>query len=114
MVYEVIRRTRLLVASTRVLTAMMMRVCGMLAVFAVLGCSKGGDSAIPNAQRPAPSTKHVGGEVEKQAARPANRMGRIPVLEYHVVGDSTRGEFIISRQKFEHDLQLLYDRGYRP
>src|SRR5207253_12991 len=43
-----------------------------------------------------------------------NRMGRIPVLEYHVVGDSTRGEFIISRDKFQHDLQLLYDRGYRP
>jgi hypothetical protein len=36
------------------------------------------------------------------------------VLEYHVVGDSTRGQFIISRDKFEHDLQLLYDRGYRP
>jgi hypothetical protein len=41
-------------------------------------------------------------------------MGRIPILEYHVVGDSTRGEFIISRDKFQHDLQLLYDRGYRP
>ena len=41
-------------------------------------------------------------------------MGRIPVLEYHVVGDSTRGQFIISRDKFQHDLQLLYDRGYRP
>ena len=44
----------------------------------------------------------------------ANRLGRIPVLEYHVVGDSTRGQFIISRDKFEQDLQLLYDRGYRP
>jgi len=43
-----------------------------------------------------------------------SRLGRIPVLEYHVVGDSTRGQFIISREKFQHDLQLLYDRGYRP
>lgn len=41
-------------------------------------------------------------------------MGRIPVLEYHVVGDSTRGQFIISRDKFQHDLELLYQRGYRP
>jgi peptidoglycan/xylan/chitin deacetylase (PgdA/CDA1 family) len=41
-------------------------------------------------------------------------MGRIPVLEYHVIGDSTRGEFVINRVKFQHDLQLLYDRGYRP
>ena len=43
-----------------------------------------------------------------------NRLGRIPVLEYHVVGDSSRGQFIITREKFLHDLQLLYDRGYRP
>lgn len=48
------------------------------------------------------------------ATRAANRMGRIPILEYHVVGDSTRGQFIISREKFRRDLQLLYDRGYRP
>lgn len=41
-------------------------------------------------------------------------MGRIPILEYHVVGDSTKGQFIISRAKFQYDLQLLYDRGYRP
>ena len=42
------------------------------------------------------------------------RLGKIPVLEYHVVGDSTRGQFIISREKFQHDLELLYERGYRP
>jgi peptidoglycan/xylan/chitin deacetylase (PgdA/CDA1 family) len=50
----------------------------------------------------------------RSAAEYGSRMGRIPVLEYHVVGDSTRGEFIISRDKFQHDLELLYDRGYRP
>src|SRR5262245_13261428 len=42
------------------------------------------------------------------------RLGKIPVLEYHVVGDSTRGQFIISREKFQRDLELLYERGYRP
>src|SRR5205809_2516856 len=36
-----------------------------------------------------------------------NRIGRIPVREYHVGGDSTRGQFIISRQKFDHGLQRL-------
>jgi hypothetical protein len=51
---------------------------------------------------------------QNAASGRGNRMGRIPVLEYHVVGDSTRGQFIISRDKFQHDLQLLYDRGYRP
>jgi hypothetical protein len=50
----------------------------------------------------------------RNAAEYGSKLGRIPVLEYHVVGDSTRGEFIISRDKFQHDLQLLYDRSYRP
>lgn len=40
--------------------------------------------------------------------------GRVPILEYHVIGDSSKGMFVISRQEFERDLQLLYDRGYRP
>jgi hypothetical protein len=46
--------------------------------------------------------------------RPANRMGRIPILEYHVVGDSTKGLFVITRDQFKRDLRMLYDRGYRP
>lgn len=40
--------------------------------------------------------------------------GRVPILEYHVIGDSSKGMFTISRQEFERDLRLLYDRGYRP
>jgi peptidoglycan/xylan/chitin deacetylase (PgdA/CDA1 family) len=48
------------------------------------------------------------------AKRAANRMGRIPILEYHVVGDSTKGMFVISRDQFRRDLELLYDKGYRP
>jgi hypothetical protein len=41
-------------------------------------------------------------------------MGRIPILEYHIVGDSDAGMFTISRSKFRKDLELLYERGYRP
>lgn len=43
-----------------------------------------------------------------------DRNGRVPILEYHVIGDSARGMFVISRTEFERDLQLLYERGYRP
>lgn len=43
-----------------------------------------------------------------------NRNGRIPILEYHVVGDSSRGLFVITRDRFRKDLELLYARGYRP
>ena len=101
---------------------MMMRGLCLLAGFALLGC---GRSSAERSQRTdsaggaavAGGVAAGGGPAAKTRAVPAEnagRLGRIPVLEYHVVGDSTRGEFIISRDKFQHDLQLLYDRGYRP
>lgn len=43
-----------------------------------------------------------------------SRMGRIPILEYHVVGDSSKGLFVITRERFQKDLEILYSRGYRP
>ena len=39
---------------------------------------------------------------------------RIPILEYHLVREKAAGQFVISRDQFRSDLQLLYDRGYRP
>jgi hypothetical protein len=44
---------------------------------------------------------------------PKNTMGRIPVLEYHVIADKET-QFTITREHFLKDLQLVYDRGYRP
>jgi peptidoglycan/xylan/chitin deacetylase (PgdA/CDA1 family) len=38
---------------------------------------------------------------------------RIPVLQYHLIGD-TDSRWGRSRDGFRRDLQLLYDRGYRP
>src|SRR5512132_1230734 len=100
---------------------MMMRQ-GWLAVgFALVACGREGGSGEQegSGKREATGiTASAAGSVQPArnpgGSLPANRLGRIPVLEYHVVGDSTRGEFIISRDKFQHDLQLLYDRGYRP
>lgn len=45
--------------------------------------------------------------------RPANEMGRIPILEYHLITDHD-SRWGRSADHFRHDLQLLYDRGYRP
>jgi peptidoglycan/xylan/chitin deacetylase (PgdA/CDA1 family) len=97
---------------------MMMR--GLLAavVFASAGCSGSqddgstADSAAGTADRPAAAT----------AAEPAttrydtlgDRNGRIPILEYHVVGDSSPNMFVITKALFRKNLQTLYDRGYRP
>jgi len=107
---------------------MMMRVAMAAAGLAVLGCgggNKGPDGRVDSAAGAAgPRPESATGAQSAPATNPAalaavpkdnaGRMGRIPVLEYHVVGDSSRGQFIISREKFAHDLQLLYDRGYRP
>ena len=47
------------------------------------------------------------------AVRPANSLGRVPILEYHLIAakDSRWGR---SREGFRRDLDLLYARGYRP
>jgi len=46
-------------------------------------------------------------------ALPSNAHGRIPVLEYHLVGDADT-RWGRSRDGFRRDLELLYARGYRP
>jgi peptidoglycan/xylan/chitin deacetylase (PgdA/CDA1 family) len=53
------------------------------------------------------------GATTSAAARMPNEMGRVPVLMYHLVGDheSSWGR---ERENFRRDLELLYDRGYRP
>jgi peptidoglycan/xylan/chitin deacetylase (PgdA/CDA1 family) len=47
------------------------------------------------------------------AERTPNELGRIPVLEYHLLGD-TDARWKVSRQRFRENLALLYARGYRP
>jgi len=47
------------------------------------------------------------------AARVPNEYGRIPVLEYHLIGDK-EARWERQYEQFRKDLQLLYDRGYRP
>ena len=45
--------------------------------------------------------------------RTPNELGRIPILEYHLVGDK-EGRWERSRDGFRRDLEMLYARGYRP
>lgn len=42
-----------------------------------------------------------------------NEMGRIPILEYHLIGDSA-SRWTRSRTQFRKDLEDLYARGFRP
>src|SRR5579862_8180426 len=43
----------------------------------------------------------------------SNHMGRIPVLEYHIIEDK-ESLYQVTREHFRKDLQMAYDRGYRP
>lgn len=45
--------------------------------------------------------------------RTVNELGRIPILEYHLVGESD-SRWMVERGHFRKQLQLLYERGYRP
>ncbi len=46
-------------------------------------------------------------------SRPPNELGRIPVLEYHLIGEE-EGRWQRSHARFRQDLESLHRRGYRP
>ncbi|HEY6948295.1 MAG TPA: polysaccharide deacetylase family protein [Gemmatimonadales bacterium] len=57
-------------------------------------------ASLARAQAPGPS-------------RRPNTLGRIPILEYHLIADQD-SRWGRSRDGFRRDLELLYERGYRP
>ena len=46
-------------------------------------------------------------------ARTPNELGRIPVFEYHLIGDRN-ATYERTRAGLRHDLEVMYERGYRP
>jgi peptidoglycan/xylan/chitin deacetylase (PgdA/CDA1 family) len=48
-----------------------------------------------------------------QATRAPRKDGRVPILEYHLIGGED-GRWSRSAASFRKDLELLYARGYRP
>lgn len=46
--------------------------------------------------------------------RPANHLGRIPVLEYHVIGGQKNALYTRTADSYKADLEDVYRRGYRP
>jgi hypothetical protein len=85
--------------------------------------AKGGDRPAPAGIAVAPP-ESVGSDAGERVAidagaaaptvtRSTNTLGRIPVLEYHLVGDED-GTYAVSRERFRSELAQLYDRGYRP
>ena len=95
-----------------------------LAMCALAGCGAG--DARPSA-RDASLGGTVAASFTSSAGKPAakeeatvpagpfapNRMGYVPVFEYHVIGVG-RTEFHRTPEALQADLELLYRRGYRP
>jgi polysaccharide deacetylase len=74
--------------------------------------SAGGPSAAAGpAQTTAPPSSTMSGTPNPN--RVPNEMGRIMVLEYHLITDHN-SDYARERGQFRKDLELLYNRGYRP
>jgi hypothetical protein len=61
----------------------------------------------------------AGGAVTSRASDtgvklPANHNGRIPVLEYHIIGRDKNAQYTRTAASFRADLEDIYKRGYRP
>jgi len=76
-----------------------------------------GDSAATVNTPPAPSSTNTSSATSvttaQDSARIPNELGRIPVVEYHLI-DSADGRYARERSHFARDLKLIYDKGYRP
>lgn len=71
----------------------------------------GSISSPPSASASAPSSATASGTAHEN--RVPNEMGHIMVLEYHLITDHN-GNYARERSQFRQDLELLYQRGYRP
>jgi peptidoglycan/xylan/chitin deacetylase (PgdA/CDA1 family) len=73
----------------------------------------GEDAARPTAATSSAAVRAATKAVGTADGRMPNEMGRIPVLEYHLLGDSD-SQWKVERGRFRRQLELLYERGYRP
>jgi hypothetical protein len=48
------------------------------------------------------------------SSRTPNELGRIPVLEYHLIQEVDSGQWKVGREHFRRQLEMLYDNGFRP
>jgi Polysaccharide deacetylase len=86
-----------------------------LIAFAVIACIGSGDRAA-QATRSDSAAGTVAANVAPadSVKLPANHNGRIPVLEYHVIGGTKNELYTRTVQSFKDDLEDVYKHGYRP
>lgn len=92
-------------------------VVGALALSAFIGCHRGATTseaaaAVVPARKAAPPRAAALTTEQLQQAK-VNEAGVVPILEYHDVLPKERS-MVRSLDNFKHDLQRLYEEGYRP
>jgi hypothetical protein len=107
----------------------------LVAIAATAGCAKGdtanktqtagGDSSASTASAKTATDSSAGSIATTGAGATSsadtakgklgsNHMGRIPVLEYHVIGGEKNSLYTRTVESFKSDLEDVYKRGYRP
>jgi hypothetical protein len=98
---------------------MVRRAIAILLALPALACGRADSGVAHAADRSALSHSKAGdgsplsGPVGRVIQRTPNEHGRIPILEYHIIGDR-EARWTRHRDRFAADLELLYERGYRP
>ncbi|MEO5509756.1 MAG: polysaccharide deacetylase family protein [Longimicrobiales bacterium] len=70
-------------------------------------------AAIAASSASASSASAAPASAEPVSDRGPNELGRIPILEYHLIGDKP-GQWTRTPAELAQDLARLYERGYRP
>jgi hypothetical protein len=78
------------------------------------GPAPGGGGAAATDSAGGASVPLAGGARGEAGALPTNHQGRIPVLEYHVIGGEKNTLYTRTVESFKADLADVYRRGYRP
>lgn len=93
---------------------------GSLAVLAGCSAERGGGEARvsastqPTSPTASPTTSAAGEVAPTAAGLPPNHLGRVPIVEYHVIGGTENKLYTRTVDSFKADIDELYRRGYRP
>jgi len=72
------------------------------------------DNNIPYKQGENIIKKKVEEQPENKTGLKSNQMGKIMILMYHKITEKETDDWTRSFENFKNDLQVLYDKGYRP
>ena len=88
------------------------------ALMSAAACSKSGKEPAAGANSPRTTADSSAGAIAATSSDSSklapNHTGRIPVLEYHVIGGEKNSLYTRTAASFKADLEDVYRRGYRP